>query len=395
MKTRKKKADRISTLPDAVLCYILSFLPTKLCVATSILSRRWRPLWRSVPTLDFDDSGYDQSREIYRRFVQSVYVAIYSRDLHQPIQRFRLKSDSSLAGHSNLRAWMNAAAERGVEHLDLSLPPYWDNNWKLSLPSAILSSRTLVVLKLYGLTVKAHLPVHLPSLKILHLYCILFKRSRNLAKFLSGCPVLEYLEEDQVEFDDSLIVGEFKRLPKLVRAYVHKVHVPLESVRNVELLRILGMCDIRGFQYPIPMFLNLTHIELIYYYFIRDWLEIVEVLKRCPKLQILFIDQSWPGKFDEEEVGGGDWPYPQFVPESISLHLKTCRLYNYQSSKGEFRFVRYILRNARLLQSMKIISCTSNQDVKLKMIKDLSFCRRRSVTCKLSFQFTEFMHSHY
>ncbi|CAI9090584.1 OLC1v1025385C1 [Oldenlandia corymbosa var. corymbosa] len=52
------KDDLISNLPDTILCHILSFLPTKYAVGTSILSSKWKNLFALIPNLnlEFDDS---------------------------------------------------------------------------------------------------------------------------------------------------------------------------------------------------------------------------------------------------------------------------------------------------------------------------------------------------
>ncbi|KAK7255449.1 hypothetical protein RIF29_28859 [Crotalaria pallida] len=47
--------DRISDLPDSILCHILSFVPTLTAVTTSLLSRRWRHLWKYLQVFSFHD----------------------------------------------------------------------------------------------------------------------------------------------------------------------------------------------------------------------------------------------------------------------------------------------------------------------------------------------------
>uniref|UniRef100_A0A0E0RJS4 F-box domain-containing protein n=2 Tax=Oryza TaxID=4527 RepID=A0A0E0RJS4_ORYRU len=47
--------DRLSSLPDDLICRILSFLPTREAALTSQLSRRWRRVWPAdVAALNLD-----------------------------------------------------------------------------------------------------------------------------------------------------------------------------------------------------------------------------------------------------------------------------------------------------------------------------------------------------
>ncbi|XBI04165.1 hypothetical protein VPH35_132500 [Triticum aestivum] len=53
-------ADRLGALPDAILQYVLSFLPSRDAVRTCLLARRWRHQWKSVPALRI--TGVDSFR---------------------------------------------------------------------------------------------------------------------------------------------------------------------------------------------------------------------------------------------------------------------------------------------------------------------------------------------
>jgi hypothetical protein len=59
MRSGGHAVDRLGDLPDALLHVILSFLPAVQVVRTSVLSRRWRDLWRSTPCINIDDAEHD------------------------------------------------------------------------------------------------------------------------------------------------------------------------------------------------------------------------------------------------------------------------------------------------------------------------------------------------
>lgn len=54
--------DRLSALPDALLHCVMSYLTARQAVQTCTLSRRWRNLWRSAPSLDVDSHMDDKPK---------------------------------------------------------------------------------------------------------------------------------------------------------------------------------------------------------------------------------------------------------------------------------------------------------------------------------------------
>ncbi|PNX63525.1 F-box/FBD/LRR-repeat protein, partial [Trifolium pratense] len=179
--------DRISILPDSILCHILSFLPTKFSASTSILSKRWKPIWLSLLHLDFDV----QSFKDFNTFRHVVYSVMLSREVTLPIKSLRLKSCSEHVVN-DINGFINAAMQRGVEYLDIEITTGED--FVFTITPNIFSCKTLKVLKLKNLNVnKIPTQVHFPLLKILHFDKVRFSCYEDIFKFPLFCPILEDL----------------------------------------------------------------------------------------------------------------------------------------------------------------------------------------------------------
>ena len=71
------KIIEMGDLPDDLLVDILSFLPYREVVATSLLSKRWKSLWRYLPKLEFHDKSFRR----VKFFLQFVDAALLLVDL--------------------------------------------------------------------------------------------------------------------------------------------------------------------------------------------------------------------------------------------------------------------------------------------------------------------------
>lgn len=198
--------DLISSLPDALICHILSFLSTKDAALTSVLSKRWRHLLAFVTNLDLDNTIYDRPkmgrkrrrhlRKSFKLFVERV-MALQG---NAPLNRFSLRCKIACVT-SRVNRWVLKALERGVVDLDL----YISSEHEYPLPPQVLMSKTLVRLKLAGtdefiIDVRE---VSLPKLKTLHMNDVSFADESGAAfgKLVSGCHVLEELVMVKMTWD--------------------------------------------------------------------------------------------------------------------------------------------------------------------------------------------------
>ncbi|KAI3958111.1 hypothetical protein MKW98_020753 [Papaver atlanticum] len=80
--------ERISRLPDNLIHHILSFIDTKYAVQTSVLSKGWIHVWKSLSFLNFDRSSFSDGNIETERFIEFVYMVFMFRDDTNNIQKF-------------------------------------------------------------------------------------------------------------------------------------------------------------------------------------------------------------------------------------------------------------------------------------------------------------------
>ncbi|MED6118453.1 hypothetical protein PIB30_002705 [Stylosanthes scabra] len=226
--TKKRNLDRISALPDSVLRHILSFLPTKTAVSTSVLSRRWRYLWQHLRDFDFDldleqnPEEYDEEEAFmfFAEFISQVLARRRDRDTHTFRLSCSYNTDEDLHCDRFLNDWIHSVIGPHLQQFHVFLYPdpipdstYSDPSPCYNFPAGIFSCSSLVSLTLDGLiSIENISSVRLPALRTLKV-CI--DGALRIDKILSGCPVLEELTLDFIVRNVSpkiIVPNSLKRL---------------------------------------------------------------------------------------------------------------------------------------------------------------------------------------
>lgn len=180
--------DRISFLPDDFLLHILSLLTTKDVLKTSLLSKRWRSLWKLVPKLeyiDFDKNDADSGR--FLLFVDRSLQLNTAPVLESLSFKFHWRQCSDV----DIGFWVRIAAKRGLRHFDYCPCTLHEPS---RLPQSLFTCGTLVVLKLTNVSLAdVNFPVRFPLLKVLHLRWLIYLDDETPQKLLSSCKILEEL----------------------------------------------------------------------------------------------------------------------------------------------------------------------------------------------------------
>ncbi|KAH0865406.1 hypothetical protein HID58_082617 [Brassica napus] len=327
--------DAISCLPQEVLGEILSLLPTKLAASTSLLSKKWRHVFRLVHTLDFDDIDFLQPelgkeewpviRESFRRFVDRTLALQRGSSINKFSLTYQVANNRDAV---YMRRWICNVVERCVLEVDLRVMP--GRNWawldpldvddvhgKCLLPGHLFRSKTLVKLSLGTNTNIGKLPpdVSLPALKSLSIDSIVFAYKDLCDVLLPGCPMLDELtvrhENDLNElYTYSISSQSIKKLKyplvnfeslleaKLNLCYSENIKRPditglIIGISNVQTLHLCGgsvdvisRCVKHGL--VLPVFKNLLNLSFATGNK-KGWKLLPCLLKQSPQVETLII----------------------------------------------------------------------------------------------------------
>ncbi|KAJ3687093.1 hypothetical protein LUZ61_016257 [Rhynchospora tenuis] len=142
----QNQTDLISNLPDCLLSSILSLLPIRDAIRSSVLSSRWRDLWKLNP-LDFDDStlAFDHIGSPLSPFQTQVktFEAVSSiASVHPgPIHSFRISRLREPVFHCEIDNLVETLTRKGIRDLSLNLSH--PEGLRYRLPFSLLQCQTL------------------------------------------------------------------------------------------------------------------------------------------------------------------------------------------------------------------------------------------------------------
>ncbi|EOA13379.1 hypothetical protein CARUB_v10026417mg [Capsella rubella] len=425
--------DRISQLPDPLICQILSHLPTKKAVRTSVLSTRWKSLWLWLPSLELASSKFPNPNA-FMSFGDSFFHSSRVSSIH------KLNLTLNFGNvNTHFASWIDAAVKRNVQHLHV--------RYACEMPLSLYTSETLVSLKLYWVVLPSAEFVSLPCLKVLHLEYISYSNDTTFEKLVSSSPVLEELEFGLVSSVENVFRVLSRSLKKLTISIRISVGVSERGILiDAPRLDFLGICDnlsesfiimnmgsnvkldldlspailfevldvlsrrnslhsflpqiskIRDMfihlgtsqllcEYsklePLPQFGYMSRLQVELYYSHSKWLP--TLLESCPNLKSLIllcynaVHEEMP--FEEtNQVGFSTVPQCLLSSlEFVDFKVKVSGL------AAEMKLVRYFLENSPILKKLTLPLRYDNIQIQDDLVKKFLKIPRRSTECEVVF----------
>ncbi|KAL5777918.1 hypothetical protein ACOSP7_010844 [Xanthoceras sorbifolium] len=405
--------DQISNLPAHVIDQILSQLPIRDAVRTSVLSRKWRYRWATIPHLVFDNlcisiSPQDQIL-VKNKLVNTVDHVLL---LHNgPILKFKL-SHQDLLGVTDIDRWILHISRSSVKEFILEI---WKGQ-RYKVPSSLFCCQELIHLELFNCLLKPPTTFkgfrNLKSLDLQHITL----NQYVFENLILSCPMLERLTLmnfdgfshlnidapnlqffdiggffDDVSFENTLhlalvSIGLYVNVKKeqtlapgssskLLRFFVHLPHIRRLEIQSY-FLKYLAIGNIPNRLPRACADLNYLSVR-INFNDLKESLAALCLLRSCPNLQELEMlarpEETCTGTLNDF------WTDDHW--SSMFSQLRLVKIAGISGVRSEMDFINFLLSNATVLERMTVKP--ASVDGGWELMKELLRFRRASTLAEI------------
>nr|XP_043625795.1 F-box/FBD/LRR-repeat protein At1g13570-like [Erigeron canadensis] len=357
--------DRISILPQNITEKILILLPIPDALKTSILSRKWRYCWASIPVLTFNDQMFEGSSSSGIQNMSQKLDTVYQVLLQHksPLVGFTLSIELEMVSKvdqivSYVVSRCNSTL-KNVSILNRTSSP--NNHYKL--PCSFFSLGGLEQLELVRCDFEP--PPNFtgfPSLRWLSFFNTVIS-AKMLKHFLTLCPRVDELfliglqEEDFRREDTFTFVELFELLPSIKVLALSKYYFWYFASGNM----------------PKKLPISLVHLKILFLgVFFLDPVEVSSTLwliKSSPNLKELMLKLHPPPiPMDNIIVNIGLQDHTGFNLDN----LEELGMYSFSNLPIEMEFMKLIMANSSALKKVLVeLDENVSVDQEVEMYRDL------------------------
>ncbi|KAL1829855.1 hypothetical protein ACET3Z_008267 [Daucus carota] len=377
-----RKDNNISDLPSNIIEKILTKIPIRDAVKTSILSTKWRYQWTAMTLLVFDeipDGSLDDQKAAEIRLANFVTQFLLLHD--GPIHKFKVTT-SYMRMSTDIDQWLRVISRKDIE--ELILGENWNCINSIPTPSHLFSCQGLTRLKLCKFVVKPPLKFQgFPCLKYLNLvHCtVALEFIENL---LSSCPLLEKFK--LITADKLALTVRAPNLKHLFAAgYLRDLYLEHTPVL-VYLCIIFEKVWKENLLVKVPVTydsIKVIELEGINFEEMNAMLYVLHLLLHSPNLQELRISEDL--SCGHYKAAGLDF-WEKCCPSDFTFkHLKVMKMSNVMN-KHNIEFLKFVLERSPVLEVVSVSPPSMYyKDGQMNMVNEVLRVGRVSPSVEINF----------